>query len=106
VFVWGGLGGRTGEVPVTADSGVSSGEAFAGEAFFLLLGVEVDLEADLDSVALDAGTKKGKMGKMGKGRGHKDRHRGLAESCLHESEAETLGNQSHHLLAWQLGLAW
>jgi hypothetical protein len=36
---------RTIEVPVTADSGVSSGEAFAGGTFFLLLGVEENLEA-------------------------------------------------------------
>jgi hypothetical protein len=74
--VCGGLGGRTSEVPVTADSGVSSGEAFAGGGFFLLLGVEADLKADffnLDFVGLDAGAKKGKTGK---GQGRKDRHGG------------------------------
>jgi hypothetical protein len=30
-----------------------------------------------------------------------------AESCLYESEEETVGNQTnHHLLAWEVGLAW
>jgi hypothetical protein len=60
---------RTVEVPVTADSGVSSGEAFAGGTFFLLLGVEEDLEAaffKLDFVVLGAGASGG----------NKDGHRG------------------------------
>jgi hypothetical protein len=60
---------RTIEVPVMVDSGVSSGEAFAGGTFFLLLGVEEDLEAaffNLDFVVLGAGARGG----------NKDGHRG------------------------------
>jgi hypothetical protein len=60
---------RTIEVPATADSGVSSGEAFAGGTFLLLLGVEEDLEAaffNLDFVVLGAGARGG----------NKDGHRG------------------------------